>query len=182
MNHPRVYIYKTDVSTGIYYEVTPIRRVYLDLIAYCEGTDKVLDQNPIGYDILFGGGRIKSLTKHPQIHVPFGHTTSTAAGRYQVMDFTEKLILKALSFPPNKVSFSPEAQDQRALWLVHVKRNALKYVDSDDLTNFLKLCSWEWASLPPSRYGQGYLTQRQVLEAYYQLKHVHDIANRERLR
>lgn len=168
----RTLIPTTDPKNGIYYEITPIRRVYLDLIAWCEGTDKVIDKKPTGYDIFYGGSRFTNFAQHPRKRIRAGGIVSSAAGRYQVMDFTEDWLLRHLKFPPNGKSFLPEFQDQRALYLIHAKRKALDEVDRDDFTKFCEICSWEWASIPPSRYGQGYLTPAQVEHTYQRIKRV----------
>lgn len=175
MTVPRLYIEKTNVAGGIYYEITPIRRVYLDFIAACEGTDKFLDKNPKGYDILFGGSKFIDFSKHPRKHIPFGKTSSTAAGRYQIMDFTEDFILSNLAFPPNSINFGPEFQDQRCLYLIHAKRKALTDIDTDNFKGFCEKCSWEWASILPSRYGQGYLSLKVMTKLYKDLKLIHGI-------
>lgn len=168
----RLLIPKPDPSVGIYYEITPLRRVYLDFIAWCEGTDKKIDQLPSGYDVLYGGRKFSNFNQHPRKRVSAGKYVSSAAGRYQIMDFTEDWILENLRFPPNGKSFHPEFQDQRCLYLIHAKRQALDEVDKDDFRGFCNLCSWEWASILPSRYGQGYLTQKQMETAYLQIKKV----------
>lgn len=168
----RLLIPKTDVKAGIYYEITPLRRAYLEFIAWCEGTDKVIDKNPQGYDVLFGGGKFGNFAQHPRKRISAGGYTSSAAGRYQIMDFTEDWLLQNLTFPPNGKSFHPEFQDQRCLYLIHAKRKALDEVDKDDFKGFCNICSWEWASILPSRYGQGYLTQKQMEQAYQQIKKV----------
>lgn len=172
---PRLYIPTHDVKKGIYYEITPIRRLYLDFIAACEGTDKNLDKNPTGYDILYGGSRFKDFSRHPRKRITAGGYTSSAAGRYQIMDFTEDLINKSLHFPPTGINFAPEFQDQRCLYLIHSKRKALDEVDRDDFKGFCDICSYEWASILPSRYGQGYMTMAQMTKIYTTLKKVHGL-------
>jgi muramidase (phage lysozyme) len=168
----RTLIPQPDVKAGIYYEVTPIRRVYLDFIAWCEGTDKRIDKTPTGYDTFFGGGKFSNFAQHPKKRIKAGGYTSSAAGRYQIMDFTEDWLLQHLKFPPNGKSFLPEFQDQRCLYLIHGKRHALDEVDKDNFKGFCNICSWEWASILPSRYGQGYLTLKQMETAYLQIKSV----------
>lgn len=105
---------KPNPQKGIYYEFSPERWAWLDLIAWSEGTDKKIEQNAnlgytlyssrnyktleriqdteTGYDVTFGFREVADLSKHPKIHVPFGNTTSTAFGRYQIMDFTDAWI------------------------------------------------------------------------------------------
>jgi muramidase (phage lysozyme) len=164
-----------DVSQHQYYELTPERLAILDLIAYTEGTDREIGKTKKGYDILFGGKTFPPGKDHPRIHVPFGKTTSTAAGRYQILDKTWdwlQLGLEANGFKPFP-SFAPKYQDQAALYLIDAKRSAIEAVDSGDLNEFLKLCSWEWASLPTpegkGRYGQPIVKPSKIKEIYSQL-------------
>jgi muramidase (phage lysozyme) len=175
MTTPRLLIPNHDVKAGIYYEITPRRRLYLDFIAACEGTDKTLDKTPRGYDIHFGGSRFSDFSRHPRKRIKAGGYTSSAAGRYQIMDFTEDWLLKNLHFPPNRVNFAPEFQDQRALYLIQAKRRALDEVDRDDFKGFCNLCSWEWASILPSRYGQGYMNLNQMTKIYETLKGIYGV-------
>lgn len=178
----QVEVIKPNILQAIYYEFKPERWAWLDLIAWCEGTDKKIEEKgnigyslyslknyrtkeriedtETGYDITFGFKEVADLSKHPKIHVPFGKTTSTAFGRYQIMDFTDTWIKKYLydnkltQFP----SYQPQYQDQMCLLLIDAKRKSLQFVDQG-LAGFeqaLNKLSYEWASLPPGRYGQGF--------------------------
>lgn len=124
-------------------------RAFLDLIAWSEGSD---------YNILFGGGKFSSYADHPNRRIKAGGYTSSAAGRYQILDktwFGEK------GKPGVKQSlglkdFSPASQDLAAVWLIDKKRKALKYVEqgTKGLKQALDILSYEWASFPPARYPQ----------------------------
>lgn len=143
-------IQAVDTSRQLYYELTPQRLAILDLIAWTEGTDKEIGKSKSGYDVLFGYQKFVPGKDHPRIHRPFANTTSTAAGRYQILDRTWDEIqrgLKNSGFKPFP-SFEPVYQDQAALYLIDAKRSSLDAVDKSDLSSFLTACSWEWASIP----------------------------------
>lgn len=183
---------KPDPSKGIFYEFTPERWAMLDTIAWSEGTDKQIEivanlgytlysqrnyktqeriqDTETGYDVTFGFREVADLSKHPRIHVPFGNTTSTAFGRYQVMDFTDKWIrdwLKAKGLPLFP-SYQPEYQDQMCLLLIDAKREALKFVDAglNGFNQALDKLSYEWASFYPGRYGQGFHSLQSLKDIY----------------
>lgn len=156
-----------DVSRQIYYEITPERQAILDLIAFTEGTDK--GGRGIGYNIIYGYRRFNSYASHPRIAVTAGGWTSTAAGRYQILDKTWDLLqnqLRKTGFKPFP-SFEPVYQDQAALYLIDFKQNAMSFVDNRQIDKFLNQCSWEWASLPPARYGQPIYSPKQCREIYW---------------
>lgn len=168
-------IQAVDTSRQIYYELTPQRLAVLDLIAWTEGTDREIGKDKKGYDLLFGYQRFTPSSNHPRIHRPFGNTTSTAAGRYQILDRTWDEIqrgLKNSGFKPFP-SFQPIYQDQAALYLIDAKRKALGAVDAGTLNPFLDACSWEWASIPNcqgrGRYGQPIVAPTQCHRLYQQL-------------
>lgn len=124
-------------------------RAFLFLIRWCEGTS---DEN--GYRALYGHLKdnpklFDGFADHPRISfdTPYGKTS--AAGAYQFLAGTWDDAKEALSLP----DFSPESQDQAAVWLIK-RRGALSSVESGDLVTALKLCNREWASLPGSPYGQ----------------------------
>lgn len=124
-------------------------RAFLALIRWAEGTS-----GPDGYRTIVGGELFDSFDDHPRkIRSGVFHTgvpwTSTAAGAYQFLSSTWDRAARALDLP----DFSPESQDKAAVWLIQ-ERRALQDVEAGNLETALSKCSWEWASLPPSRYGQ----------------------------
>lgn len=124
-------------------------RAFLAVVRWCEGTS---DEN--GYRALYGhlASRPKlfdSFSDHPRQYfdTPWGKTS--AAGAYQFLTGTWDDARRALNLP----DFSPESQDQAAVWLIQ-RRGALQDVESGDLDSALAKCGKEWASLPGSPYGQ----------------------------
>ncbi|NET08381.1 MAG: glycoside hydrolase family 104 protein [Merismopedia sp. SIO2A8] len=161
-----------DIKKQIYYELTPERLAILDLIAYTEGTDKTIGSTKAGFDTIYGYKKFTPGKDHPRKKVTSGGFTSTAAGRYQIIDNTWDWLQQKLkqtgfvSFP----SFAPIYQDQAALFLIDAKRDSMKEVDSENLNGFLEKCSWEWASLPPARYPpQKTLPKEKCWQVYRQL-------------
>jgi len=131
------------------YRITPERRALLNTIRYAEGT--WIGGSPEGYRMLFGGGRIDRLDRHPEIVVQLSYT-SAAAGAYQFLPDTWKEAARKLGLN----DFGPASQDQAALYLMH-KRGALQTFDRLGLNSeVLNRLSREWASLPASHGGSFY--------------------------
>ena len=142
----------TAPSRAIPYVITPERRAMLNTIRFAEGTWKGgLD---VGYRVMFGGGLMPSLDRHPNRVIYRSRYASAAAGAYQFMPFTWNLVKRSIGVR----GFGPEAQDQGALFLIQ-RRRALGLTDAGTLTPLLtaKLAP-EWASFPTlagrSFYGQ----------------------------
>jgi muramidase (phage lysozyme) len=139
-------------SRAIPFVITPERRAMLNTIRFAEGTWKGgLD---VGYRVMFGGGLMPSLDRHPNRVIYRSRYASAAAGAYQFMPFTWNLVKRSIGVR----GFGPEAQDQGALFLIQ-RRKALGLTDAGTLTPLLtaKLAP-EWASFPTlagrSFYGQ----------------------------
>ena len=134
------------------FAITPERRALLNTIRYAEGTWAGGDD--IGYRIMFGGGLMPSLERHPDRVVRTARYASAAAGAYQFMPFTWNLVSRSLGF----AEFGPQVQDQGAIFLIQ-RRGALALADQGSFTPQLaaKLAP-EWASFPTlaghSYYGQ----------------------------
>lgn len=143
-------------SSGVY-QITPTRKKWLDMIAWCEGTS-----GANGYRMMFTGRLFSEFADHPRQIQRSGQWASDAAGRYQFLSTTWDEVKRAMSLP----DFSPSYQDQAALWLIDKKRNSLNFVDTNNLSPALDRLSWEWASLPASngqgRYGQPIKTIAQI--------------------
>lgn len=134
------------------FAITPERRALLNTIRFAEGTWAGGDD--IGYRIMFGGGLMPSLDRHPDRVVRTARYASAAAGAYQFMPFTWDLVTRSLGV----AQFGPHVQDQGALFLIQ-RRGALALADQGLFTPLLaaKLAP-EWASFPTlagrSYYGQ----------------------------
>lgn len=137
--------------------MSPNLRAFLSTIAICEvGTD-----GPEGYTVLYGGSHFSGFADHPRKAITAGKYTSTAAGRYQILQGTWQDYCKAKG--PH--DFSPASQDDCAVWLI-TRRRALEDVEAGRIADALTKCSREWASLPGSPYGQPTRTLAYCLAAY----------------
>lgn len=134
------------------FAITPERRALLNTIRFAEGT--WAGGEDVGYRIMFGGGLMPSLDRHPDRVVRTARYASAAAGAYQFMPFTWDLVSRSLGV----AQFGPHVQDQGALFLIQ-RRGALALADQGLFTPLLaaKLAP-EWASFPTlagrSYYGQ----------------------------
>ncbi|NEP51987.1 MAG: hypothetical protein F6K65_25600 [Moorea sp. SIO3C2] len=89
----------------------PNVRAALDTIPRAEGAN---------YNTIFGGGTISSLAKHPNRRIRANGLTSSAAGRYQFLDFTwfGRNGRPGLKQQLGLTDFSPQSQDLAAIALL----------------------------------------------------------------
>ena len=102
-----------------------------------------------GYRIMFTGKKFSSFADHPRQIQCAGELYSDAAGAYQFLSTTWDSVAHDLGL----TDFSPENQDKGAIELIK-RRYAYQDILDGNLHTALDKCSWEWASLPPGRYGQ----------------------------
>jgi len=116
-------------------------RKFLMLITFTEGTDR--QKTP--YNELFGFQNFESYAKHPEIIVKTPNYSSSAAGRYQILKATAKML--------KMKDFTPESQDLAAIQLI---KNAKAYEDvvNGNWEKAINKTNKIWASLPGSPYGQ----------------------------
>jgi len=139
-------------ASALPYVITPERRALLNTIRFAEGT--WAGGRDLGYRVMFGGGLMPSLERHPNRVIYSSRYASAAAGAYQFMPFTWDMVKRSIGVQ----GFGPEAQDQGALFLVQ-RRKALALTDSGVMSPKLAaLLAPEWASFPTLRgnsfYGQ----------------------------
>lgn len=116
-------------------------RKFLMLITFTEGTDR--QKTP--YNELFGFTNFEGFAKHPEILIKASNYSSTAAGRYQILKGTAKML--------KMKDFTPESQDLAAIKLI---KNAKAYDDviAGNWEKAIEKTNKVWASLPGSPYGQ----------------------------
>jgi muramidase (phage lysozyme) len=135
------------------------QKALLDTIAWAEGTR---GRGSDGYNVIVGYKYAADCTRHPNRLIRLSSTlSSTAAGRYQFLTRTWNSLGLA--------TFSPDNQERGGLKLVNrrgVKPPADRAMTATELTNALSKLSYEWASLPPNRYGQGIRSPAQVRAEY----------------
>jgi muramidase (phage lysozyme) len=123
---------------------SPEERALLDTLAHFEGAE---------YDVMFGGATFTNFSSHP-VHTRempssgitrWGHT-ATPAGRYQINRPTFDDLQSRVGLLPD---FSPEEQDQAALYMI---RQALKNepIASYDLSEVQDRLKGRWSSLRSS--------------------------------
>lgn len=133
-------------------------RAFLDMIAYAEGTAGHGDD---GYNVLFGYGEFDSYADHPRIYVPYGSTSTSAAGRYQILARTWDGLRGKLGL----TDFSPDSQDAAALELIR-ERGALNDVHAGRVQTAIEKVRKVWASLPGAGYGQPERRMASLIDAY----------------
>ncbi len=137
-----------------------------DSIAWAEGTR---GYSKDGYNVLFSFKLTSSCDHHPNQCIPFGSSCSTAAGRYQFLTNTWSSVKSANGLP----SFEPENQEIGAQYLVKSVRNvnvpSSRPMTASEFSNAMSKLSYEWASLPPGRYGQPNKTASQMRTMYCSL-------------
>lgn len=126
-------------------------QAFLDLIAYSEGTDNGRQPtNNHGYDVIVGGKLFYDYSKHPGVYVKLTpRLTSSAAGRYQILEKFAKHYMKQLRLP----DFGPDSQDKIAIQLIK-ECKALDDIYAGRIHSAVYKCRSRWASLPGAGYGQ----------------------------
>lgn len=116
-------------------------RKFLMLITFTEGTDR----QGTPYNELFGFSNFEGYDKHPEILIKASNYSTTAAGRYQILKNTAKML--------KMKDFTPESQDLAAIQLI---KNAKAYDDvvTGNWERAIGKTNKVWASLPGSPYGQ----------------------------
>jgi len=131
--------------------VSRYQKALHDVLAYAEGT-RALSKD--GYDIIFSGKVSGSCRVHPNQCIKFRKTCSTAAGRYQFLNGTWKSVAGTRAL----TTFEPENQERAVAYLIGTVRRVTipqnRPLTATEFDNAMSKLSWEWASLPPGRYGQ----------------------------
>lgn len=135
---------------------------FLDVIAWAEGTDKSIGDNMrSGYDIIFTFDKFSNFSDHPRRLRHGGGLSSDAAGRYQFLSTTWDFVASGLGLP----DFSPASQDKAAIQLIK-HRGAMSDIEAGRVEAACDKLSWEWASLPPGRYGQPIISYAKVKQLF----------------
>lgn len=126
-------------------------RAFLDMLAYSEGTDNGRQPTKCkGYDVIVGGKLFTDFSKHPGVYVKLNpKLTSSAAGRYQILEKYAKHYMDQLRLP----DFGPDSQDKIAIQLIK-ECKAVGDIESGKIHSAIAKCKSRWASLPGAGYGQ----------------------------
>lgn len=143
--------------------VSRFEKGYHDAIAWAEGTRGRAQD---GYNVMFSYRLFNSCAQHPNQCLRFGRTCSTAAGRYQFLTRTWNGARRARRLG----SFEPGNQERGAQYLIaNVRRATIpqdRALTAAEFNNVTSKLSYEWASLPPGRYGQPVRTSQQLRTFY----------------
>jgi muramidase (phage lysozyme) len=146
--------------------ISTVQQALHDSIAYAEGTR---NHSNDGYDVMFSFRLMSGCSRHPNQCISYGGTCSTAAGRYQFLTSTWNSVARAR----NLTSFEPENQERGAAYLISTTRRVSvpqnRAMTASEFSNAMSKLSYEWASLPPGRYGQPSKTQSQMRSMYCSL-------------
>ena len=139
------------------------RKAFLDMLAYSEGTDNGRQPtNNHGYDVIVGGKLFYDYSKPPGVYVKLNpRLTSSAAGRYQILEKFAKHYMKQLKLP----DFGPASQDKIALQLIR-ECKALADIDEGRIHEAIYKCRSRWASLPGAGYGQHEQKVEKLIEVF----------------
>lgn len=136
------------------FTLTPARKAILATINWAEGSP--------AYNQLFNYVPFDNNGPHPNQVVSAGGYNSTAAGAYQ---FLYSSWHDTIPLVPLSDYMSGPNQDQAALARINW-RGALDEIDNGNIQEAIEILSYEWASLPPGRYGQPIKTMDAVLNYY----------------
>ncbi|MFN0246072.1 MAG: SH3 domain-containing protein [Kofleriaceae bacterium] len=146
--------------------ITSYQKALHDSLAFAEGTR---GHSQDGYNVMFSFRLMTSCQSHPNQCIRFGSTCSTAAGRYQFLNTTWRSVASAR----NLQSFEPENQERGAAYLISTTRRVNvpqdRAMTAAEFSNAMSKLSYEWASLPPGRYGQPTKTSSQMRTMYCSL-------------
>ena len=134
----------------------------LKMIGFSEIGRDLLAHSDDGYNVLFGGCLFQSYEDHPRKTITANGLTSTAAGKYQILERYYDVYKTQLHLP----DFSPHSQDLIALQLLK-ECHALEPLNNGDFEEAVKRANTRWASLPGSPYGQ-HTNKLGYLEAFYE--------------
>lgn len=152
------------MAAGVNKNMLENQKAFLDMIAFSELGQKLLENSDNGYDVVVGGSRFYNGYKdHPRLFIslPKLGIKSSAAGRYQILARIYDYYAKLLKL----TDFLPESQDKIALQIIK-ERGAISYINGGDIAKAIDLCKNIWASFPGAGYGQNEHKIEHLLEHY----------------
>ena len=142
--------------------MTRNEQALLDTIGFSEIGRSLLATSDNGYNVLLGGALFSGYADHPRKLITVNGLTSTAAGKYQILERYFDTYKKQLHLP----DFSPASQDRIAMQMIR-EVGADKLINEGEFEQAIVKCSSRWASLPGSQYGQ-HTNDMAHLKAYYE--------------
>jgi RHS repeat-associated protein len=130
-------------------------RAFLTTIRQAENSSNVkVSQDPLAYNVIYGGETFSDYSKHPNKTVTKWSRTSSAAGAYQFLSGRWSTISKILELE----DFSPESQDQGALFLIREQntdnpraQGVIEDVKSGNISDAAIKLNGTWTSLPEGK-------------------------------
>lgn len=159
----------------------PRVKAYLDVIAKGEFRDAASKDDQ--YNALFGYGvknerTFSDFADHPGERFPFGDSTTSAAGRYQIQEGTWRDFQN--EYPEMLTDFRPEKQDKAAIAIMK-EEDAIEPILKGNIKEANDRVSTRWASIP-DRSGKGaYKNQEDVPFTHEQLAQHYNIRVRNHL-
>jgi muramidase (phage lysozyme) len=141
--------------------VSRFERALLDVISFAEGTRGASDD---GYNVTFGFHTFSRCFAHPRILICSGGLCSDAAGRYQFLSTTWD--------ETGEPTFTPDNQDRAAIKRVAFRGLSIprdRPLSFSEFSHVMDVISFEWASLPPGRFGQPNKTLSELRTEYCRL-------------
>jgi len=134
----------------------------LKTIGFSEIGRDLLAHSDNGYNVLYGGTLFASYKDHPRKSITCNGLTSTAAGKYQILEH----IFDFYRVNLHLADFSPASQDKIALTLLK-ERGSDMLINEGHFAEAIIRANRTWASLPNSPYGQHTNTMN-YLQAFYE--------------
>ena len=133
-------------------------RAFLTTIRQAENSSTTaVSETPLPYNKIYGGGTFSDDSKHPNKAVTKWGNTSTAAGAYQFLAGRWNTISKKLGLK----DFSPESQDQGALYLINEQNNdnpraegVVNDIKNGNVFQAATKLNGTWTSLPGGNEGK----------------------------
>lgn len=145
----------------------PQIKAFLDMIAWSELGEELLDLSDNGYNVIVGSTPSRPIifhdySDHPRRLITIRHgLKSSAAGRYQIL----ARIYDAYRQPLHLCNFVPDSQDRIAIKLI-TECDAIDDIIHGDIKAAIAKCASRWASLPGAGYGQHEHKISPLIEAF----------------
>lgn len=133
----------------------PQVKAFLDMIAWSELGEELLDLSDNGYNVIVGSTPSRPIlfhdySDHPRRLITIRHgLKSSAAGRYQIL----ARIYDAYRQPLRLRNFGHDAQDKIAIKLI-TECDATDDIIHGEIKEAIAKCASRWASFPGANYNQ----------------------------
>lgn len=145
----------------------PQIKAFLDMIAWSELGEELLDLSDDGYNVIVGSTPSRPIlfhdySDHPRRLITIRHgLKSSAAGRYQILARNYDAYRGTLRLR----HFGPDAQDKIAIKLI-TECDAIDDIIHGDIKAAISKCASRWASFPGAGYNQHEHKTAPLIEAF----------------